>query len=83
MAKRTLSVETKIRKIVVKTIDGKNTNGCVNIVGHERLSDFLRTHDEDYLMVFNGGVNQDKTLFFMKRNIVSVEDCIFCDSDDG
>ncbi|MFH2057507.1 MAG: hypothetical protein ABIJ59_01230 [Pseudomonadota bacterium] len=67
-------IENKDRKVKVQTLDGKMVSGYINILGFDRLSDYLLHHNEEFIMLYNGGIDERKTVFIYKRNIVLIED---------
>ncbi len=67
-------IENKDRKVKAQTMDGKVITGYINILGFDRLSDYLLHHNEEFIMVYNGGMDNKKTIFLFKRNIVLIED---------
>ena len=67
-------IDNKDRTVRIKTTDGKSVSGHINILGFDRASDFLLNHDEDFLMIYNGGMDKSKTIFINKKNIVLIED---------
>jgi hypothetical protein len=48
--------------------------GHINILGFDRLSDYLLHHTDEFIMIYKGGIDQGKTIFIFKRNIVLIED---------
>lgn len=67
-------IENKDRKVKIQTIDGKIVSGRINILGFDRLSDYLLHHNEEFVMIYNGGIDERKTVFVFKRNIILIED---------
>ena len=67
-------VETKNVKVKIQTVDGKNIMGHINILGFDRLSDYLLHHNEEFIMIYNGGMASKKTIFIFKRSIALIED---------
>ncbi len=74
MDPRNFKVQNKGRRVKVQTVDGKSVSGCLNILGYDRLSDYLLKHVEDFVMLYDGGIDQNKTMFLLKKNIVFIED---------
>jgi small nuclear ribonucleoprotein (snRNP)-like protein len=67
-------IDNKDRRVKVQTLDGKMVTGHINILGFDRLSDYLLHHNEEFIMIYKGGIDQGKTIFIFKRNIVLIED---------
>ena len=67
-------IGNKDRKVKIQTMDGKIISGYVNILGFDRLSDYLLHHNEEFIMIYNGGIDNKKTIFIFKRNVVMIED---------
>ena len=67
-------IENKDRKVKIQTIDGKMVSGHINILGFDRLSDYLLHHHEEFIMIYNGGMDERKTVFVYKKNIILIED---------
>lgn len=67
-------IENKDRKVKVQTLDGKIVSGYLNILGFDRVSDYLLHHNEEFIMLYNGGMDERKTVFIYKRNVVLIED---------
>lgn len=67
-------IDSKDRKVKILTMDGKAVSGNINILGFDRLSDYLRHHSEEFIMIYKGGLNERKTIFIYKKNIVLIED---------
>ncbi len=76
MTQRNEKIHNKDRKVKVQTLDGKIVSGYMNILGFDRLSDYLLHHNEEFIMLYNGGMDETKTIFVYKRNIVLIEDVI-------
>ena len=72
--KENFKIDKKDRKVKVRTMDGKSVSGYINILGFDRTSDFLLHHTDDFIMLYNGGMNEDKTIFVLKKNVVIIED---------
>jgi len=66
--------ETKNIKVEIFTIDGKSNVGFLNILGYERLSDYLQKLSSDFIMLYNSSSDNNKTVFLMKRNILTIEE---------
>ena len=66
--------ETKNNKVEIFTIDGKSNVGFINILGYERLSDYLEKLSSDFLTLYNSGSDNNKTLFIAKKNILTIEE---------
>ena len=65
--------ETKDCKVKIFTTD-KNCNvGFLNILGYERLSDYLQELSSDFITLYNSGDN-NITLFIAKKNILRIEE---------
>ncbi len=62
------------RKVTIKSLDGKSISGYLNILGFDRLSDYLLHHNDEFLMIYNGGIHGNKTIFVLKKNIIFIED---------
>ena len=69
-------IENKDRKVKIQTIDGKMVSGHINILGFDRLSDYLLHHNEEFIMIYNGGMDERKTVFVFKKNIILIEDFV-------
>ena len=67
-------ITNKDRKVKIQTLDGKSVQGHINILGFDRLSDFLLHHNEEFIMIYKGGMDEKKTIFIYKKNIVLIED---------
>ena len=65
--------ETKNIKVRVFTIDGICNVGFLNILGYERLSDYLQKLSSDFITLYNSGSN-NITLFIAKKNILRIEE---------
>ena len=76
MTQRNEKIHNKDRKVKVQTLEGKIVSGYMNILGFDRLSDYLLHHNEEFIMLYNGGMDETKTIFVYKRNIVLIEDVI-------
>ncbi len=74
MGKKTYKIQNQSWKVRVQTVDGKSITGSLNILGFDRLSDYLQKHGEEFIMIYNGGTTKDKTLFVLKENIILIED---------
>jgi hypothetical protein len=72
--------ETKNCKVRVFTIDGNCHLGSLNILGYDRLSDYLQKLSSDFIMLYNSGLNNNKTLFIEKKTILRIvedeEQCV-------
>jgi len=66
--------ETKNIKVEITTIDGKSNVGFLNILGYERLSDYLQKLPSDFITLYNSGSNKNRTLFIATNNIVTIEE---------
>jgi hypothetical protein len=66
--------ETKNCKVRVFTIDGNCHLGSLNILGYDRLSDYLQKHSSDFIMLYDNGLWKDRTLFILKQNILTIEE---------
>ena len=61
--------EPKNCKVKIFTAD-KNCNvGFLNILGHDRLSDYLQKLSSDFIMLYNSGLDNNRTLFIEKKTI--------------
>ncbi len=67
-------IGNKDRKVKIQTMDGKIISGYINILGFDRLSDYLLHHNEEFIMIYNGGIDNKRTIFLYKPNIVLIED---------
>ena len=65
--------ETKNNKVEISTIDGKSNVGFLNILGYERLSDYLEKLSSDFITLYNSGSN-NITLFIAKKSILRIEE---------
>ena len=74
MTQTNIKVDNMDRKVTIKSLDGKGVSGYLNILGFDRLSDYLLHHNDEFLMIYNGGINENKTIFILKRNIILIED---------
>jgi len=66
--------ETKSIKVEIFTINGKSNIGFLNILGYERLSDYLEKLSSDFITLYNLGSDNNKTLFLAKKNILTIEE---------
>ena len=66
--------ETKNIKVRIFTIDGNCNVGLLNILGYERLSDYLQKFSSDFIMLYNSGSDNNRTLFILKKNILTIEE---------
>ena len=66
--------ETKSNKVEIFTIDGKSNVGFLNILGYERLSDYLQQISSDFIMLYNSNSDNNKTVFIVKKNILTIEE---------
>jgi hypothetical protein len=66
--------ETKNSKVEIFTIDGKSNVGFLNILGYERLSDYLQKLSSDFIMLYNRCSDNNRTLFILKKNILTIEE---------
>lgn len=69
-------INSKDRKVKVQTLDGRIASGYMNILGFDRLSDYLLHHNEEFIMLYNGGMDETKTIFVYKKNVVLIEDVV-------
>ncbi len=67
-------IQNKDRKVKISTMDGKGVSGFINILGFDRLSDYLLNHNDEFIMLYNGGLHGKKTIFIYKKNIVLIQD---------
>ena len=65
--------ETKNIQVRIYTIDGHCNAGFLNILGYERLSDYLEKLSSDFITLYNSGSN-NITLFIAKKNILRIEE---------
>ena len=64
--------EPKNCKVKIFTAD-KNCNvGFLNILGHDRLSDYLQKLSSDFIMLYNSGLNNNRTLFIEKKSVLRI-----------
>jgi len=73
MERTGLAIPKKDQRIRVLTFDGKTIRGTVNISGFDRLSDYLGKHNDEFIMIYNAGPGDDKTIFLLKKNVIYVE----------
>lgn len=74
MEKDDLIIESKGVKVKVRTADGKDYAGYINILGFDRLSDYLQQHMASFIMIYHGGLEENKTIFVSKNNIMTIEE---------
>ena len=67
-------IENKNCKVEIFTLDGKSSMGFLNILGYDRLSDYLEKHSSDFIMLYNSGSYTNRTLFILKKNILTIEE---------
>ncbi len=58
--------ETKNIEARIFTIDGNCNVGFLNILGYDRLSDYLQKLSSDFITLYNSGDN-NITLFFCEK----------------
>ena len=66
--------ETKNIQVRIYTIDGHCNAGFLNILGYDRLSDYLQKHHSDFFTLYNNIEGGDLTVFFAKKNIIRIEE---------
>jgi hypothetical protein len=66
--------ETKNIQVRIYTIDGHCNAGFLNILGYDRLSDYLQKHSSDFITLYNNIEGRDLTVFFAKKNIIRIEE---------
>ena len=74
MAQMNKKINNIDRKVTIKSLDGKGISGYLNILGFDRLSDYLLHHNDEFIMIYEGGIHGNKTIFIFKKNIVLIED---------
>ena len=67
------STETKNIKVRIFTIDSNCNVGFLNILGYERLSDYLEKLSSDFITLYNSGSN-NITIFIAIKNILRIEE---------
>ena len=67
------TTETKNKKVRIFTIDGNCNVGFLNILGYERLSDYLEKLSSDFITLYNSGSN-NITIFIAIKNILRIEE---------
>jgi hypothetical protein len=65
--------ETKNCKVKIIIIDGDINVGCLNIIGYERLSDYLQKLSSNFITLYNSGSN-NITFFIAIKNILRIEE---------
>jgi hypothetical protein len=66
--------ETKNIQVRIYTIDGHCNAGFLNILGYDRLSDYLQKHPSDFFTLYNNIEGRDLTIFIAKKNIIRIEE---------
>ena len=66
--------ETKNIQVRIYTIDGHCNAGFLNILGYDRLSDYLQKHPSDFFTLYNNIEGRNLTVFFAKKNIIRIEE---------
>jgi hypothetical protein len=61
--------EPKNCKVKIFTTDNNCNVGFLNILGYDRLSDYLQKLSSDFIMLYNSGLNNNRTLFIEKKTI--------------
>ncbi len=74
MAQMNKQISNIDRKVTIRSLDGKSVSGYLNILGFDRLSDYLLHHNDEFIMIYKGGMHGEKTIFIFKKNIVLIED---------
>ena len=64
--------EPKNCKVKIFTNDRNCNVGFLNILGHERLSDYLQKFSSDFIMLYKSGLNNNRTLFIEKKTILRI-----------
>jgi hypothetical protein len=64
--------EPKNCKVKIFTNDNNCNVGFLNILGHERLSDYLQKLSSDFIMLYNSGLNNNRTLFIEKKSVLRI-----------
>ena len=64
--------ETKNCEVKIFTIDGNCNLGSLNILGYDRLSDYLQKLSSDFIMLYNSGLNNNRTLFIEKKSVLRI-----------
>jgi hypothetical protein len=59
--------ETKNIQVRIYTIDGHCNAGFLNILGYDRLSDYLQKHPSDFITLYNNIEGRDLTVFFCEK----------------
>ena len=68
-----LEWEVNFKRITVKMSDGSIFSGKVNIRGFQRLSDYLRTTDDRFLVILSEEENSQKAIMVNKNYILWAE----------
>jgi hypothetical protein len=66
--------ETKNIQVRIYTIDGHCNPGFLNILGYDRLSDYLQKYSSDFITLYNNIEGRDLTIFIAKKNIIRIEE---------
>ena len=66
--------ETKNIQVRIYTIDGHCNAGFLNILGYDRLSDYLQKNPSDFFTLYNNIEGRDLTIFIAKENIIRIEE---------
>ena len=66
--------ETKNIQVRIYTIDGHCNAGFLNILGYDRLSDYLQKHSSDFFTLYNNIEGRNLTIFIAKKNIIRIEE---------
>ena len=64
---------TNYRSAVVKMVDGSTFYGDINIRNYNRLSDFVRSVDENFIIIVTERDYDEKVFFLRMEHIVWVE----------
>ena len=67
-------VDNNDKRVSIRTNDEKTVTGYMNILGYDRLSDYLLQHRDDFFMVYNSGIRGTSTMFVYKIHVISIED---------
>ena len=66
--------ETKNIQVRIYSIDGHCNAGFLNILGYNRLSDYLQKHSSDFFTLYNNIEGRNLTIFIAKKNIIRIEE---------
>ena len=66
----------KEQKIRCKLTTNETVEGKINMIGHERVSEYLEKNEDSYIKLYNSNSNEDnsqRTIFINKNQILWIE----------